>query len=214
MSKTSRGIEINHSDIPIRLFKSDFLEFFTHISPIAVLVIWVPVAVYFLVRAVINVTAGGAWWIILIGFIIGLVVWTFTEYTLHRFLFHYHAKGERAKRIFFLFHGVHHAQPQLKTRLVMPPVVSIPLAALFYGLFYLIVGVLLKGPQWIGPLFAGFIAGYLAYDMIHYATHHFKMRSGYWKYIKRYHMAHHFKAPNAIYGVSSPIWDYVFKTVA
>ncbi len=214
MSKTSRGIEINHSDVPIRLFKSDFLEFFTHISPVAVLVIWAPVVAYFLIRAIRNVLAGGAWLIIPVGFIAGVAIWTFAEYTLHRFLFHYHAKGERAQRIFFLFHGVHHAQPQLKTRLVMPPVVSIPLAAIFYGLFYLVVAVLLKGPQWVEPLFAGFMVGYLAYDLIHYATHHFKMRSGYWKYIKRYHMAHHFKAPNALYGVSSPIWDYVFKTTA
>ena len=96
----------------------------------------------------------------------------------------------------------------------MPPVVSVPMAALFYGLFYLIVGVLLKGPQWVGPLFAGFLAGYLAYDMIHYATHHFPMRSGYLKFIKRYHMEHHFKAPNALYGVSSPAWDYVFRTTS
>lgn len=214
MAKTARGIEINHSDVPIRLFKSDFLEFFTHISPVAVLVLWVPVTIYFLVRAVMDVMAGGAWWVIPVGFLLGVAIWTFAEYTLHRFLFHYHAKGERAQRVFFLFHGVHHAQPQLKTRLVMPPVVSIPLAALFYGLFYGIVGVLLKGPGWVAPLFAGFIVGYLAYDMIHYATHHFAMRSGYWKYIKRYHMAHHFKAPDAIYGVSSPVWDYVFRTVA
>lgn len=212
MAKTARGIEINHSDEPIRLFKSDFLEFFTHISPIAVLIIWIPVALYFLVRAIFDVIAGGAWWVIPAGFIVGVVVWTFTEYVLHRFLFHYHAKGARAQRVFFLFHGVHHAQPQLKTRLVMPPVVSIPLAFIFYGLFYLIVGVLLGGPQWVAPLFAGFIVGYLAYDMIHYATHHLPMRSGYWKYIKRYHMAHHFKAPDAIYGVSSPAWDYVFGT--
>jgi dihydroceramide fatty acyl 2-hydroxylase len=214
MSKTARGIEINHSDEPIRLFKSDFLEFFTHISPIAVLVIWAPVTLFFLISAIVRVPAGASAWHIPAGLLIGIVVWTLAEYTLHRFLFHYHAKGARAQRVFFLFHGVHHAQPQLKTRLVMPPVVSIPLAAVFYGLFYLIVGVLLQGPQWVAPLFAGFIAGYLAYDMIHYATHHFPMRSGYWKYIKRYHMAHHFKAPGALYGVSSPVWDYVFKTTA
>jgi sterol desaturase/sphingolipid hydroxylase (fatty acid hydroxylase superfamily) len=61
-------------------------------------------------------------------------------------------------------------------------------------------------------MFAGFIVGYLIYDMMHYATHHFPMRSGYLKYIKRYHMAHHFKAPDALYGVSSPVWDRVFHT--
>lgn len=212
MVHSAHSVPINHSDVPIRLFKSDFLEFFTHISPITVLVIWVPVVVYFLYRAIAAVAPGAGWGHIPAGFLLGIVVWTFAEYMLHRFLFHYEPKTERQEKIFFLFHGVHHAQPQLKTRLVMPPVLSIPLAFLFYGLFYLVVAVVLGGPQWVMPLFAGFIFGYLLYDMTHYATHHFPMRSGYLKYLKRYHMKHHFKHPNALFGVSSPVWDFVFRT--
>ena len=212
MAKTARGIEINHSDVPIRLFKSNFLEFFTHISPVAVLVLWVPVAIFFLARAVRDVMAGGAWWMIPAGFLLGVVIWTFTEYTLHRFLFHYHAKGERAQRVFFLFHGVHHAQPQLKTRLVMPPILSIPLAVVFYFFYYLVVGKLMGAAQWVDPIFAGFMIGYLIYDMTHYATHHWPMRSRVAKYLKRYHMMHHFKTPQARFGVSSPVWDIVFGT--
>ena len=192
----------------IRLFQSDFLEFFTHISPVAIIVVWVPVTVILLYLAA-RVTALAT---ILAAFLIGLFLWTLGEYTLHRFLFHYNARSEKAKRIFFLFHGVHHAQPQDKTRLVMPFPVSIPLALVFYGLFYLILGVLLKAPQWVNPLTAGFMVGYLAYDLTHYATHHFPMRSGYAKYLKRYHMAHHYKDPNTRYGVSSPLWDFVFRT--
>ena len=122
-------------------------------------------------------------------------------------------KGEKAERIIFLFHGVHHAQPQLKTRLVMPPVISIPLAAIFYALFYLFFAVILKAAQWVAPVFSAFIFGYLLYDLTHYATHHFPMRGGYAKYIKRYHMQHHYKTPNARFGVSSPLWDKVFKTM-
>jgi sterol desaturase/sphingolipid hydroxylase (fatty acid hydroxylase superfamily) len=49
--------------------------------------------------------------------------------------------------------------------------------------------------------------------MIHYATHHLPMHSGYAKFLKRYHMQHHFKTPNQRYGVSSPLWDYVFNTM-
>ncbi|MGQ9490690.1 MAG: sterol desaturase family protein [Anaerolineae bacterium] len=210
--RSAHSVEINHSDVPIRLFKSDFLEFFTHISPITVLVIWVPVAVYFLYRAVAALAPGAGWGHIPAGFLLGIFMWTFTEYTLHRFLFHYEPKTERQEKIFFLFHGVHHAQPQLKTRLVMPPVLSIPLAFLFYGLFYGVVAVLLGGPQWVAPLFSGFVVGYLIYDMTHYATHHFPMRSGYLKYLKRYHMMHHYKTPNQRFGVSSPLWDFVFGT--
>jgi sterol desaturase/sphingolipid hydroxylase (fatty acid hydroxylase superfamily) len=142
----------------------------------------------------------------------GLLLWTFVEYSLHRFLFHYEPRTERMKRAFFLFHGVHHAQPQVKTRLVMPFPISIPGALLFYGLLYGLLGVWMGAPQWVNPLTAGFMVGYLAYDLIHYATHHFQMRSGPAKFLKRYHMAHHFKSPRTRYGVSSPLWDYVFRT--
>ncbi|MHC1682716.1 MAG: sterol desaturase family protein, partial [Clostridiaceae bacterium] len=177
-----------HQDEPIRLFKSNFLEFFTHISPITVLVIWVPVVLYCLVRSALTLPAKTAGWLIPLAYLIGLFFWTFAEYILHRFVFHFHAKSAAGQRITFLFHGVHHAQPQCKTRLVMPPVVSIPLAALFFGLFYLILAVLLPAANWFLPIFAGFLTGYLVYDLTHYATHHFPMRTRAAKYLKKYHM--------------------------
>jgi sterol desaturase/sphingolipid hydroxylase (fatty acid hydroxylase superfamily) len=203
---------IDNSDVPIRLFKSDFLEFFSHISPIAIIIIWSPVIIFFFYRSIIIRPAGGSLWHIPAGFVIGLFLWTLAEYTLHRFVFHFQAKSPRGQRITFLFHGIHHAQPQCKTRLVMPPAVGIPLAALFYGLFYLVTVVLMKTPYWINPLFSAFLTGYLIYDLGHYAQHHLPMRRGYFRYIKRYHMQHHYKTPNQRFGVSSPIWDFVFGT--
>jgi sterol desaturase/sphingolipid hydroxylase (fatty acid hydroxylase superfamily) len=205
-------LPIDHSDVPLRLFKSNFMEFFSHISPIAVTIIWLPVAIFFLVRAFLQITAGVFPWFIPIGLLIGFFVWTISEYLLHRFVFHFRPKTERGERIVFMFHGIHHAQPQIKTRLVMPPILSIPLAALFYGLFYLVLVKLLNVPLWFNPIFSAFILGYLIYDLTHYATHHFAMRRGYLKYIKRYHMQHHYKTPNKRFGVSTPIWDYVFNT--
>jgi sterol desaturase/sphingolipid hydroxylase (fatty acid hydroxylase superfamily) len=201
-------IDKSKDPVSVRLFKSNFLEFFTHISPVAILVLWVPVTALLLYFSIQTASMG----MILGAFLLGLFLWTLGEYTLHRFLFHYPAKSEKSKKIFFLFHGVHHYQPQDKTRLVMPFPVSIPLALLFYGLFHLILGILLNAPQWINPLTAGFMVGYLIYDLTHYATHHFHMRRGYARYIKRYHMAHHYKDENSRYGVSSPIWDWVFNT--
>jgi dihydroceramide fatty acyl 2-hydroxylase len=212
MAKTSNTLEINHSEVPIRLFKSDFLEFFTHIHPAVVVIIWLPVSAFFMWRAITSVPPGASWAYIPICFVVGVFLWTLAEYVGHRFLFHYDPKGERMQAIFFTFHGVHHAQPQLKTRLVMPPVVSIPAAIVFYLLFSLVFDVLLGMPQWVAPIYSGFILGYLCYDMIHYATHHFPMRSRAMKYLKRYHMMHHFKTPSARFGVSSPVWDIVFKT--
>lgn len=205
-------LPIDHSEVPIRLFKSNFMEFFSHISPVTVTVLWLPVSIYFLVRGFMKAPAGEFPLHILLGFLLGLVVWSLSEYLLHRFVFHFQAKSERGQRITYLFHGIHHHQPQCKTRLVMPPIVAIPLAAVFFGLFYLVIVVLIKTPLWFDPVFSAFILGYLIYDLTHYATHHFPMRSGYAKFIKRYHMQHHYKTPDQRYGVSSPIWDYVFRT--
>ena len=204
--------EIIHDDTPVRLFKSDFLEFFTHISPVTVVIIWLPVAVYFTWSAVDNLR-GKDGWFIPAAVLLGLFLWTISEYLLHRFLFHFKPRTPQQERMSFLFHGVHHAQPQCKTRLVMPIALSIPLAAVFFLLFSLIFGSLLGVLTWVGPLFSGFLVGYLIYDLTYYATHHFPMRSGYAKYIKRYHMQHHYKTPDARFGVSSPAWDYVFRTM-
>ena len=204
--------QFDRSDEPIRLFKSDFLEFFTHISPVVVTIIWLPVILFFLISAIVKHVPGTSWAYIPVAFVIGLFVWTFMEYTLHRFLFHFKPRNKTQERIAFLFHGVHHAQPQCKTRLVMPPAVSIPMGLAFYGLFYLVLNVILGIPHWVAPMFSAVLLGYLAYDITHYATHHFRMRSGYLKFLKRYHMAHHFRDWNAAFGVTSPVWDKVFKT--
>ncbi len=204
---------ITHDKEPIRLFNSNFLEFFTHIHPAVILIIWLPVIAVFLTLGIIRLPHGSPVWVVPGGYLLGVLLWTPAEYLLHRFLFHYRARTPRQERIFFLFHGIHHAQPQCKTRLVMPPVVSIPLALVFYGLFLLVIGVFFKAQHLVGVTFAGFISGYLAYDLIHYATHHLPMRKGFWKWLKRHHMRHHYKSPDQRFGVSTPLWDYVFGTM-
>jgi sterol desaturase/sphingolipid hydroxylase (fatty acid hydroxylase superfamily) len=203
---------IDHSDVPVRLFKSDFLEFFTHISPIVVLFIYVPVIVIFLISAVASGSFQGSWLYFPLGLVIGIFIWTLIEYTGHRFLFHYQPRTPAQERVIFLFHGVHHYQPKCKTRLVMPIAVSIPFAIIFYVIFYAILGLLVGATQWVAPVYAGFMLGYVTYDMTHYATHHFPMRRGFLKYLKRYHMLHHYKTPEERFGVSSPMWDVVFQT--
>jgi len=196
---------------PIRLFKSDFLEFFSHISPITVLVIWAPVVGYFVYRSIALERSSAL--MIVMGILLGLFLWTFAEYTLHRFLFHFKPRTPGQERLSFLMHGVHHAQPRDKTRLVMPPAVSIPLALVFYGLFFVIFSYVLMIPEGVSPVFAGFILGYIAYDMIHYGTHHFPIKKGYFRMVRRNHMHHHFQTPEKRFGVSNPLWDYIFSTM-
>ncbi len=206
------AIDTRRDAVPIRLFKSDFLEFFTHITPAAIIVLWLPIVILLIVYAIIQAPGSAFPSFIPLGYLSGLFLWTLAEYSMHRFLFHHKPTSPRQERIFFLFHGIHHAQPQVKTRLVLPFPISIPFAALFFGLFYVTLGILFGASQWVAPLMSGFLTGYLVYDLTHYATHHFAMRSGYAKYIKRYHMQHHYTDPNSRFGVSSPVWDWAFHT--
>jgi sterol desaturase/sphingolipid hydroxylase (fatty acid hydroxylase superfamily) len=212
MGKTTyANLPINHSDTPIRLFKSDFLEFFTHIHPVVVLILFVPVVIFCLARALTEVVPAPVGPVFLT-YIAGLLVWSLSEYLLHRFVFHFEPTQPWLQRVWYLIHGVHHEQPQCKTRLVMPPILSIPLAFFFYGLFSLVVGIVLGMPRMVGPAFAGFLTGYLCYDMVHYAEHHLAMRWGFLKFLKRYHLRHHYKDADNGFGVSSPVWDVVFRT--
>jgi sterol desaturase/sphingolipid hydroxylase (fatty acid hydroxylase superfamily) len=104
-------------------------------------------------------------------------------------------------------HGVHHDYPSDSKRLVFVPSLSIPLALVFYGLFYFLIG-----SHYVYPFFAGFLFGYLVYDETHYALHHFNFKSKFWLNLKHHHMIHHYKDSENGFGVSSKIWDYVFGT--
>jgi sterol desaturase/sphingolipid hydroxylase (fatty acid hydroxylase superfamily) len=189
----------------VRMFKSDFIEYFSHVHPSVPLVIYLPVVAYMIYLGYADRDLGTG--SILGLFVVGLLFWTLSEYLLHRWVFHYEPKTDRGRKIHFLIHGVHHDYPNDATRLVMPPGFSIPLAFLFYWLFTLIFGTRLAPPA-----FAGMVVGYLCYDMLHYATHHFSMKNGMWLRLKQYHMRHHYADDHTGYGVSSPLWDYVFNT--
>lgn len=196
---------ISNRDETVRMFRNDFLEKLSRIHFSVPLFIFVPVIGYFFYRAMfidqMNVLP-------IIGFgILGLFVWTFAEYVLHRFLFHWKPPGKIGERIHFVFHGVHHDYPSDSKRLVMVPTVSIPLATFFYFLFKLLLG-----PVNVSPFFCGFLIGYLFYDMTHYAIHHYNFKSKFWLNLKHHHMLHHYKDMDHGYGVSSKIWDYVFRT--
>ncbi len=82
---------------------------------------------------------GLAWWQLLLTMGAGYVVWTLTEYWLHRIVFHFEPEQGVGLRLHWIIHGVHHDHPNDPLRLVMPPSASIPLALLFVGLFQLLL---------------------------------------------------------------------------
>ncbi|MCU0343931.1 MAG: sterol desaturase family protein [Ignavibacterium sp.] len=196
---------VSNKDETVRMFKSDFMESLSRVHPSVPLIIFVPVILYMLYLSIFDYKIS---FLSIVGLIVfGLFIWTITEYLLHRFIFHLELKGKIGARIHFIFHGVHHDYPSDSRRLVMPPSVSIPLATLFFFLFKFLIGDI-----FVFPFFAGFLVGYLFYDITHYAIHHFNMHSKFWLAIKNHHIKHHYQDPAKGYGVSSPIWDYIFKT--
>ncbi len=68
------------------------------------------------------------------------------------------------------------------------------------------------GATWFAPAFAGLTAGYLWYDLTHYAVHHLRPRTALGEMQRRNHMIHHFKRPDRLFGVTTPLWDLVFGT--
>ena len=194
---------VSNQDETVRLFKNPILEFFSHIHPVTPIVVFVPVIVWMMILSLGTVAV----WAAILFFVVGVIAWTLTEYTIHRWAFHIVPTTSLGKKLHFLVHGIHHDYPRDSTRLVMPLLVSVPLAIVFFWLF--------KG--FASPhhyaLYAGFLAGYVAYDSIHYATHHFPMTTRIGRFIKEYHMKHHFIEEHTAFGVSNPMWDYVFNTV-
>jgi len=196
---------ISNSSESVRMFKSDLLENLSKVHFTVPLFVYVPVIGYLCYLALSNSVLSTAGVFMMLA--AGLAVWTFAEYVLHRFVFHFVPKSEWALRIHFIFHGVHHDYPSDAKRLVMPPSASIPMALALYFLFDAILP-----STYIYAFFPGFLLGYLVYDMTHYAIHHFNFKGGFWKKIKQHHMLHHYADASKGYGVSSPLWDKIFRS--
>jgi dihydroceramide fatty acyl 2-hydroxylase len=185
------------------MFESDLLDRLSRVHPIVPVVIFGPAIV---VLVVLGAPELGALEVLalLLG---GYLFWTFMEYWIHRLVFHFEPEHGWGARFHWIIHGVHHDHPNDPLRLVMPPSVSVPLGALFYGLFVLVLGTAAAN-----VFAAGFFAGYLAYDMIHYHVHHHRPRTGADKLLRELHMRHHFQDDTRGFGISAPWWDVVFRT--
>ncbi len=189
-----------------RMFKNDFIDYFSRIHPMVIPVIYIPIIGYFIYQSIFVFEVG---YLSFLGLTLGgIVFWTLFEYLLHRYFFHYEFKGKIGQRIHFIAHGVHHDYPNDHLRLVIPPAVSLSLAVALYWIFYLIF----QDKGITASFYSGFMLGYLVYDMMHYATHYSKYRGKWFLKIKKNHMDHHYKNHDRGFGLSSTFWDIIFKT--
>jgi len=138
----------------------------------------------------------------------GLLSWTFLEYFVHRFAFHSDAKKKYVPEVLSAYHMHHHRNPKEIDDLFMDLPMSVPIAAAYYGLAWLVLG----SWQATAYLFCGLISGYFVYEYVHYQTHHGACKSRPMKYMKRYHLGHHHRSPDSCYGLTSPLIDILFGT--
>jgi dihydroceramide fatty acyl 2-hydroxylase len=185
------------------MFDSKLLDAFSRVHPTVPVVIFLPAIValgaWGLSRVSVLATLGLA--------AAGYALWTLFEYWLHRIVFHFEPENGFGARLHWIIHGVHHDHPNDPMRLVMPPAVSVPLAAVVFGVLYVIFGA-----RYAPALGAGFFAGYLAYDLTHYYLHHFRPRGPLGRKLRERHMRHHFQDDTRGFGISAPYWDEVFGT--
>ena len=185
------------------MFESRLLDAFSRVHPAVPAVIFCPVIALLLVWSLTSLSI----WATVALAAGGYVLWTLFEYWLHRIVFHFEPEQGLGARMHWIIHGVHHEHPNDPLRLVMPPAVSVPIGAIVFGLLYLVFG-----EKYAPGLGAGFFAGYLAYDMIHYYVHHFTPRNRLTRMLRERHMRHHFQDDTKGFGISAPYWDEVFRT--
>lgn len=189
-----------------KVLENDFLEKYVATAHWTLPGLWsFPLTLYLLYRAAII--EGGAWSNIAALFFSGMLGWTLVEYWLHRWIFHLAPSHVPVIRnIQFALHGYHHEFPDDPGRLVAPPVLAVPI---FIILTAVIVGCF---PNIWPAVLAGTFFGYLCYDWVHYYCHHGRPRSAMARFQRRFHLEHHYKNAKTQYGLSSPLWDFVFHT--
>lgn len=188
-----------------QLFKNPVLEKLsrTHIAmPLIIFFLYSSALLYWSITHTLlsGVTTVGM-------FFLGLLAFTWVEYMMHRYIFHMKAETEKRAKMQYTMHGVHHEFPKDKTRLAMPPIVSITLSTLLLFLFRLLLG------DFVFSFLPGFLVGYAGYLSIHYMVHAFQPPKNFMKILWVNHSIHHYKNGEEVFGVSSPFWDYVYGTM-
>ncbi|WP_034991101.1 sterol desaturase family protein [Beijerinckia mobilis] len=205
MQKTAESLanDSDHLSASPRLFENPLLDKLSRVHWSVPLFVYIPVILALAVVSLQQVSPLAA----LGGFLIGYVIWIFTEYFGHRFPFHWQYPGTFGKRIHFLIHGVHHVHPSDPLRLVMPVLLSVPIMLIAHGILKQIFPAV-----YVYPVLTGFITGYLIYDETHYYLHHADPKTKLGIFMRRFHMLHHFRDPTRGFGVSVPFMDYIFGT--
>jgi sterol desaturase/sphingolipid hydroxylase (fatty acid hydroxylase superfamily) len=140
----------------------------------------------------------------------GVMAWTLLEYGLYRFVFHVQIplRNPRLRELVNASHLSHHASPRDPTKVLVQPLYGLVISAMLYGLIYAAV----RSPLSATVVMIGIWTGFLYYEAVHYRVHFSLSPSGLIARQRRSHFFHHFTNNKRCFGVTSPLWDYVFGT--
>jgi len=133
----------------------------------------------------------------------GAVAWTATEYGLHRFAMH----ELRGRGLASVEHLQHHAD----VTYFSPASKKLASAATTTAVVFPAVAAI-AGRRVAAAFTGSMIATYFAYEVAHRRTHTHPPRGRYGRWARRSHLHHHFGAPMRNFGVTSPVWDRLFRT--
>lgn len=136
----------------------------------------------------------------------GVTLWSLCEYLLHRFLGHDKRTWPNG---FAAEHTRHHSQGDY-----FAPAWKKGLAALAALLIVTPLAVWAAGLAHGGLFSAAFVAMYLTYEGLHRRAHTHPGLGRYGRFLRRHHFYHHFADPKTNHGVTSPLWDWLFGTLA
>lgn len=140
-------------------------------------------------------------------FFAGWLVFTWVEYQVHRHVFHMATYTRWREKLQYTMHGVHHEFPKDKDRLAMPPLLSVTIATILLLLLRLVLG------DFVFAFLPGFLVGYASYLGVHYMVHVYQPPKNFLKALWINHGIHHYKNGEIVFGVSSPLWDYIYGTM-
>ena len=187
------------------LMSNPFLEKLTHTHISIPLIIFSGISAVLIYYGIIEKGFSVPGMILL--FISGMFFFTLVEYLMHRYLYHLPASGPTSEKIVYTMHGVHHDYPKDKTRLAMPPVLSLIISTLLFVIYRGIMG------DYVFGFLAGFLMGYTIYLAIHYSIHRVRVPNNFLKVLWHHHSIHHYRETDRAYGVTSTLWDRVFGTM-
>ncbi|MCP5467708.1 MAG: sterol desaturase family protein [Deltaproteobacteria bacterium] len=153
-------------------------------------------------------TGNHSWWGLIGFFLLGALTWTFVEYLLHRFVYHWKIRKEPFKSMVSGLHLAHHRDADDIYLVFSPLIVS----ALYSVVLFFIFLAITQSWTIAALMMSGLSVAYIYYEWLHFGAHHFKTSHPMYKYLRKHHLAHHFKNPKKCFGVTNPFWDMVFRT--